>query len=145
MCSATHKGFRVRRSNADVVEGVGRKSDTGPGKPYWKRPEGSTGLRRVGDGGEGIGVGYGGVVDVGELLTADGTTCAILRSLVEKMAAVAAAPVKAETPAIMAIVVFDIIEREIRDCEGRADVSFKIDAQRRSSAGQMSLFMTCGA
>ena len=52
MCSATHCGFRVRRSKAEVVERVGWRSDTGPGKPYWNRPLGSTGgtmsLKRVG-------------------------------------------------------------------------------------------------
>ena len=43
MCSATQDGLRVRRSKEDVRALTGRKSATGPGKPYWKRPFGSTG------------------------------------------------------------------------------------------------------
>ena len=42
ICSATHAGFRVRRSKDDVSEAAGRRSATGPGNPYWKRPLGST-------------------------------------------------------------------------------------------------------
>ena len=42
MCSATQAGLRVRRSKEDVREFAGRRSATGPGKPYWKRPLGST-------------------------------------------------------------------------------------------------------
>jgi hypothetical protein len=47
MCSTTHAGFRVRLSKLEVREDVGRKSAIGPGKPYWKRPFGSTGGCRV--------------------------------------------------------------------------------------------------
>lgn len=43
MCSATQDGLRVRRSKEDVRAFAGRRSATGPGKPYWKRPFGSTG------------------------------------------------------------------------------------------------------
>ena len=35
--------MRVRRSKEDVRELADRRSATGPGKPYWKRPFGSTG------------------------------------------------------------------------------------------------------
>ena len=34
----------MRRSKEDVSEAAGRRSATGPGKPYWKMPLGSTGL-----------------------------------------------------------------------------------------------------
>ena len=43
MCSATQCGLRVRRSKEEVREGAGRRSEIGPGKPYLKRPLGSTG------------------------------------------------------------------------------------------------------
>ena len=33
----------MRRSKDEMSAGVARMSDTGPGKPYWKRPEGLTG------------------------------------------------------------------------------------------------------
>src|SRR5689334_20545927 len=68
MCSATHAGFRVRRSKEEVSEGAGRRSFTGPGKPYWKRPLGSTtGVLVAGEGIAGtewIGAGRAGPVTV---------------------------------------------------------------------------------
>lgn len=70
MCSATHAGFRVRRSYVDVRDAAGRRSFTGPGKPYWKTPLGSTGGARAAATGLGmagtdeIGVGRGGPVTV---------------------------------------------------------------------------------
>ena len=62
MCSATQAGLRVRRSKAEVVDGVGWRSETGPGKPYWKRPEGWTGAISSLEGVGGIGTGGWGVV-----------------------------------------------------------------------------------
>ena len=50
ICSATQTGFRVRRSKAEVVDGVGWRSFTGPGNPYWNRPDGFTGATRSLDG-----------------------------------------------------------------------------------------------
>lgn len=61
MCSATQKGFRVRRSKEEVRLAAGRRSAMGPGKPYWKRPLGSTGAGAralVMVGGEGMGTGW---------------------------------------------------------------------------------------
>ena len=68
MCSATQWGLRRARSKQEVKAPAARRSETGPGKPYWKTPEGSTGgtrgtlgsSRRMGRGG-------GGVVRVGSL------------------------------------------------------------------------------
>ena len=65
MCSATQCGFRVARLNDEVREEPARRSATGPGKPYWKRPFGSTGFVKAGTagardgraGGEAVGVG----------------------------------------------------------------------------------------
>jgi hypothetical protein len=74
MCSATQAGLRVRRSYEDVRDGVGRRSAMGPGKPYWKRPLGSTTGASVmlpvrdgvtGSGRTGIGAGMG---EAGEVL-----------------------------------------------------------------------------
>lgn len=63
MCSATQAGLRVLRSKAKVVERVGRRSDIGPGKPYWNKPEGFTGvIESFLD--KGIDTGTAGVVDV---------------------------------------------------------------------------------
>ena len=112
MCSATQAGLRVRRSNAEVVERVGRRSEIGPGKPYWKRPEGFTGwIKSFLDKGMGTGAaGDLGVVDVGTVVVgvgwSGGISCRSRRD--ERKAAEAAAPVAAETPAMIARVVFDI-------------------------------------
>lgn len=67
MCSATHAGLRVRRSYVDVRDAAGRRSLTGPGKPYWKMPLGSTGGLRAAAGEEIAGTdgdGRGGPVTV---------------------------------------------------------------------------------
>ena len=66
MCSATQCGFRLARSKEDVRDGAARRSATGPGKPYWNTPEGSTG-GTAGTFGSSlrIGTGGGGVVRVG--------------------------------------------------------------------------------
>lgn len=108
MCSATHAGFLVRLSKADVVDRVGCKSLTGPGKPYWKKPDGSTGGMMALEGKGDIGTGGWGVVDVGEPTTVDTGDVETFRSRVEKRAAAAAAPVSADTPATTAKVVLDI-------------------------------------
>ena len=118
MCSATQAGLRVLRSKAEMVERVGRRSDIGPGKPYWKRPEGFTGLiRSFLDDWIGTGVaGDVGVVGVGTLLVGLGGTAVTLQSRRDdKNAAEAAAPAAAETPAMIATVVFDILRTE--NCE----------------------------
>ena len=87
------------------------RSLTGPGKPYWKRPHGSTGAKisfavRIGPPGRGIGgdvvVGWSVVVGVVMLVT--------FRAVeVEYIAAVAAAPTAAPAAAIRANVVFDMM------------------------------------
>lgn len=48
MCSATQDGLRVRRSKALERGRVLISSAIGPGKPYWKRPTGSTGAEAAG-------------------------------------------------------------------------------------------------
>lgn len=108
MCSATQAGFRVRLSKAEVVDRVGCMSLTGPGKPYWKRPDGSTGGMMALEGKGDIGTGGWGVVGVGAPTTIVTGGVEILRSRVEKSAAAAAAPVRADTPATTANVVFDM-------------------------------------
>lgn len=66
MCSATQAGFLVRRSYEDVKDAAGLRSATGPGKPYWKRPEGSTGAGMLAEkAGEDSGTGGAGVVEEG--------------------------------------------------------------------------------
>ncbi len=109
MCSATHAGLRVLRSNAEVVDRVGRRSDIGPGKPYWNSPEGLTGvIKSFLD--RGTGNGAAGFVGVGTVVVEVGGSVGTLRSRRdEKNAAEAAAPVAADTPAMMARVVFDIL------------------------------------
>ena len=108
MCSATQWGFRVCLLKHDVVETVGCMSATGPGKPYCSTPEGSTGARDLGDTAERCDEGS---VSLGRregrvAVPAGGAT---LRSLAEKSAVTAAAPVAAEMPAITAKVVFDMV------------------------------------
>ena len=115
ICSATHAGFRVRRSKADVVDGVGCRSETGPGNPYWKSPAGFTGawVSLVGKGlWAGVEDGCGVVVGIIAIGVADAEG-ALRSPREEKKAAVAAAPVAAETPAIIAKVVFDIFESTV--------------------------------
>lgn len=119
MCSATQCGFRVRRSKADVVEGVGCKSEIGPGKPYWNRPVGSTGaLMGFSERGD-CRTAAGGIVELGEpAIGVEGVVMA-LRSRADNSAAVAAAPVRAETLAMIARVVFDIVEEQALLEKGR--------------------------
>ena len=73
MCSATQCGFLLARSKEDVREAAARRSATGPGKPYWKTPAGSTGgtagtlgsSLRMGTGGGGVVLDGSIVVDMG--------------------------------------------------------------------------------
>lgn len=80
----------------------------GPGKPYWKRPAGSTGGMMALEGKGDAGCGGEGVVGVGGPTTVVDGDAETLRSREEKRAAAAAAPVSADTPATTAKVVFDI-------------------------------------
>ena len=110
ICSATQAGLRVLLSNAEVVERVGRRSEMGPGKPYWKRPEGFTGvIRSFLDKGIGTGAAGVGIVGVGMAAVGVGWSETLRSRRDEKNAAEAAAPVAADTPAMMAKVVFDIL------------------------------------
>lgn len=120
MCSATQCGFRVWRLKEEVNDVAVRRSATGPGKPYWKRPLGST---RAFDGvvtgiAAGIGTGTGPVaVRVAETVVEAGEeTVVVVMDVVggsfslreEKRAAVAAAPVAAPAAATMAKVTLDM-------------------------------------
>ena len=86
-----------------------RRSEMGPGKPYWKRPEGSTGaaaaraLESIAPIGTGVAWGdsaFAGTAVVGVVaVTACEGSC---RLLMPKMAAVVAAPTAADAPATAA-------------------------------------------
>lgn len=89
---------------------VGLRSETGPGKPYCIRPEGSTGTSSFGE--------SAGVVGTGEVLVVVAIGLAVevegLRSAPMKIVA-AAAPAAADRPATMANVVFDIVKLCLRN------------------------------
>lgn len=115
MCSATQCGLRVVRLKEETKEGAERTSLMGPGKPYWKRPAGSTG-GIMGPGGpsrRGTGRGAGGVVRV-----PGGATVVVVAAIVwpgcsfllpmPNRAAVVAAPTAAEAPATTAMVNLDM-------------------------------------
>ena len=113
ICSATQDGFRSRRSKEEMRECLVARSAIGPGKPYWKRPAGSTGdiislaeRGRVPDTGAGTEV-----VDVAETAVEDANAWAFFSDRVAYIAAVTPAPVAALTAAIIARVVFDILKR----------------------------------
>lgn len=109
MCSATQEGFRRRRSKEETRACLVARSATGPGKPYWKRPAGSTGdIMSLPGRVPGMGAGAE-VVDVVESAVEDGIAW-VFR--VEYMAAVIPAPVAALAAAIKAIVDLDILTRE---------------------------------
>ena len=117
ICSATHNGLRVRRSNADVVESVGRRSEIGPGNPYWNRPFGFTGgASSLSGRGADDGTGGSGKVAVEvEGIVVEGNVLWLLsRFRFEKTAAVVAAPAAADMPAMTANVVLDIFRAERR-------------------------------
>lgn len=66
MCSATQEGLRRRRSKEETRAWRVARSAMGPGKPYWKRPAGSTG-EIISFAGNAPGIGAGTeVVDVAE-------------------------------------------------------------------------------
>jgi hypothetical protein len=113
MCSATQCGLRVWRLKEERWDGVVERSEMGPGKPYWRTPEGKTGeivagvggLLRTGESGEvlieAVVVGLGVVVeDLG---------CCFGLEEEEKMAAVTAEPANAEAAAMRARVVLDMV------------------------------------
>lgn len=111
MCSATQAGFRSLRSYEETSACLVARSATGPGKPYWKSPAGSTGgiISEIGIGLEaGTGAGTD-VVDVAVTAVLDLTACTFFSERVPYIVAVKAAPVAALTAATMANVVFDIV------------------------------------
>lgn len=112
MCSATQDGFRSRRSKEDTSAFRVARSATGPGNPYWKSPAGSMGgMMSLADKGIIAGTGAGTeVVDVAETAVDDATAWIFFSERVEYIAAVTEAPAAALRPAIIAIVVFDIVE-----------------------------------
>lgn len=123
MCSATQKGFLVRRSKEEMRELRVARSATGPGKPYWKSPAGSTGAERaagVRAPGKGTGAGRVAVeVEVGVGGSAVGVAVGLfflsgVGLASDMLAAVTTAPVAALTAAMIANVVFDIL----RECWG---------------------------
>lgn len=80
MCSATQLGLRVVRLYEEVREEALRRSETGPGKPYWNRPDGSTGaaaaralgsIAPMGTGAGGEGGVFAGLVMVVEVVATD--------------------------------------------------------------------------
>jgi len=119
MCSATQCGLRFARSKAEVREAVERRSLTGPGKPYWKTPEGSTGgmkgtvrsSRRTGSGRGGAGVVRvaPGEVTVVVVVVIACTSSGLLRPPKPYRAAVVAAPTAADVPATIARVNLDML------------------------------------
>lgn len=94
-------------------DAAGRRSATGPGKPYWKRPLGSTGATAVermnGSGRAGIGAGGPVVVGKVEIVVVVVETMGACLGLLEYSAAVTAAPATALVAAIAAIVIFDMV------------------------------------
>lgn len=87
------------------------RSATGPGNPYWKRPAGSTGGNiDVPAIGRAPGTGAGReVVDVADIEVEVCMAWISFLDLVEIIAAVMPAPVAALTAAMIANVVFDIV------------------------------------
>lgn len=111
MCSATHEGFRRRRSKEEIRACRVARSATGPGKPYWKRPAGSTG-DMISPAGIGTGIGAGAdVVEVAETVVAETKGAGFFSDRVEYIAAVIPAPVAALAAAIIAKVVLDMLAR----------------------------------
>jgi len=113
MCSATHVGFRRRRSKEDTREARVARSATGPGNPYWKRPAGSTGATANEVAGLDAGTGrFELVVDVVEIVVLEATAWTLFSLRVEYIAAVAAAPAPALSAAMIAIVDLDIVREK---------------------------------
>lgn len=103
-----------------ICDGVDKESDTGPGKPYWRIPLGSTGEMSAGDGVEVTGTagndaaGGGGTTGV-EVITfvpfnvSVGVGAGMLSLDLEKMIALSEAPAAADAAATMARVDFDMM------------------------------------
>lgn len=109
MCSATHVGILSRLSWEETREWRVARSLMGPGKPYWKRPAGST---KGFSTGRGTATGAGTeVVDVAETLVEEAAACTFVSARLDNIAAVTLAPVAALTAAIIANVAFDILAR----------------------------------
>lgn len=107
----------------DVREAAGRRSFTGPGKPYWKIPFGSTGgvraAARTGTAGTDV-VGRGGPVTVVVVVVMVGGTFCFF---VDINAAVAAAPAAAPPAAMIAKVTFDMVDKYRPRFAGKGSVS----------------------
>lgn len=109
ICSATQCGFLVILLYDEVSDGAWRMSETGPGKPYWKTPAGSTGGMKGGLGSSRvIGTGGAGPVLVGDAALAVMVDVCSFDLPMPNSAAVVAAPTAAEAPATMAMVTFDM-------------------------------------
>lgn len=115
MCSATQCGFLVVRLKDEVSEHAFRISETGPGKPYWKTPAGSTGgWRGTALRGSGTGAGGGGVVRVALGFETVVVVVAMVVAgdsfllPIPYRATVVAAPTAAEAPATTAMVNLDM-------------------------------------
>ena len=139
MCSATHAGFRRRRSKEEISAWRVARSATGPGKPYWKRPAGSTGdMISLAGSATGTGV-RAEVVDVVEMAVeeaiAAAAACAFFSDRVEYIAAVIPAPVAALAAAMRARVVLDIVGKMSRRARGRREIF--IWARRNQPRGNM--------
>ena len=81
----------------------------GPGKPYWRMPEGETGEMVAGLGGL-PGEVLAGAVVVGLGVVVEGLGCCFDLEEEEKMAAVTAEPANAEAAAMRARVVLDMMD-----------------------------------
>lgn len=111
------------------------RSLTGPGKPYWKRPAGSTGAKTcIGGPARICGTGAGAEVVEGAEIAGDDAITGTFRSFLKEyiVAAVAAAPAVALTAAMTAIVVLDMAATGTDQAGG-------------SGAGRMSLLPPAGA
>ena len=108
MCSATQCGLRVWRLKEERWDGVVERSEMGPGKPYWRIPEGETGEIVPGVGGL-PGEILIGAVDVGLGVVVEDLGCCFGLEEEEKMATVTAEPANAEAAAMRARVVLDMM------------------------------------
>jgi hypothetical protein len=95
-------------------DGVEERSEMGPGKPYWRMPEGETGEIVAGVGGL-SGRGDGGEVLIGAVVVGLGVVvedlgCGFGLEDEEKMAAVTAEPANAEAAPMRARVVLDMLD-----------------------------------
>ena len=86
---------------------------TGPGKPYWNSPAGSTICFATTGKGAATGAGTW-VVEVAETVVEEATAWIFFSERVDNIAAVTLAPVAALTAAMIAIVAFDILAEGAR-------------------------------